>query len=59
MIEGTYSKAADIMLGRNNSLFARKQKDDSIPLKEMKEHTCDKSLKKIEATRKAMTNKSY
>jgi hypothetical protein len=47
------------MFGRNNSIFARKGKEDNISLKDMKERTCDKSLKKIEATRKVMTNKSY
>jgi hypothetical protein len=36
MIEGTYNKAADIMLGRNNSLFARRTKEDGSLLKEIK-----------------------
>ena len=59
MMESTYNKSADIMCGRNNSTYARKQAEvDEIPLKQMKQTTTEKSLKKVESTRKVMIHKS-
>lgn len=59
MIDATHGKCADIMYGRNNSTFRRKTIDNhEISLKDMKEHTFEKSLKKVETTRKVMMAKS-
>lgn len=60
MVETLYVKSADIMHGRNSSNYTRKAYDfEEVPLKDLKSTTCERSLKKVEATRKVMINKSH
>lgn len=48
MVETIYVKSADIMHGRNNSNYTRKAYDlDEVALKDLRNNTSDKSLKKV------------
>lgn len=60
MVENTYTKCADIMNGRNNSTFRRNtDRNEETTLKEMKDNTGEKALKKTTTTRKTMLAKSH